>query len=83
MASASQRRIVNKFVGIISILRRILSMSKFGEKPNNAADNHQTGTAIAVFPTVDGNFKYVVDTEGYGALQSAEEELVALPANLM
>jgi hypothetical protein len=36
-----------------------------------------------VFPTVDGNFKYVVDTEGYGALQSAEEELVALPANLM
>jgi hypothetical protein len=36
-----------------------------------------------VFPTVDGNFKYVVDTEVYCALQSAEEELVALPANLM
>jgi hypothetical protein len=58
-------------------------MSKFGEKLNNAADNHQTGTAVVVFPTVDGNFKYVVDMEGYSALQSAEEELVALPANLM
>ena len=58
-------------------------MSTFDEKLNNAADNHQTGTVIAVFPTVDGNFKYVVDTEGYGTRQSAEEELFALPANLM
>jgi hypothetical protein len=57
-------------------------MSKFDEKLNNAADNHQTGAVIAVFPTVDGNFKYVVDTEGYGADPSAEE-LVVLPANLM
>jgi hypothetical protein len=58
-------------------------MSKFDEKLNNAADNHQTGAVIAVFPTVDGNFKYVVGTEGYGADPSAEEELVVLPANLM
>ena len=58
-------------------------MSKFDEKLSNAADTHQTSTVIAVFPTVDGNFKYVVDTEGYGAHQSAEEGLVALPANLM
>jgi hypothetical protein len=35
------------------------------------------GTVIAVFLTVDGRFRYAVDTEGYGALQSfAEEKLV-------
>jgi hypothetical protein len=55
-------------------------MSKFaiGEKVDNAADDdHEVGTVIAVFPTVDGNFRYAVDTEGYGALQFfAEEKLV-------
>jgi len=46
-------------------------MSKFaiGEKVDNAADDHEGGTVIAVFPTVDGSFRYAVDTEGYGALQ--------------
>ncbi len=36
-------------------------MSKFaiGEKVDNAADDHEVGTVIAVFPTVDGNFRYV------------------------
>jgi hypothetical protein len=45
-------------------------MSKFaiGEKVDNAADDHEGGTVIAVFPTVDGSFRYAVDTEGYGAL---------------
>jgi hypothetical protein len=35
-------------------------MSKFavGEKVDNAADDHEVGTVIAVFPTVDGNFRY-------------------------
>ncbi len=38
-------------------------MSKFaiGEKVDNAADDHEVGTVIAVFPTVDGNFRYAVD----------------------
>jgi hypothetical protein len=27
-----------------------------------------------VFPTVDGNFRYAVDMEGYGALQFFTEE---------
>ena len=54
-------------------------MSKFaiGERVDNAADDHEDGTIIAVFPTVDGDFRYAVDTEGYGALQFfAEEKLV-------
>ena len=57
-------------------------MSKFaiGEKVDNAADDHEVGTVIAVFPTIDGSFRYAVDTEGYGALQFfAEEKLVVHP----
>ena len=63
--------------------RRKFSMSKFaiGEQVDNAADDHESGTVIAVFPTVDGSFRYAVDTEGYGALQFfAEEKLVIHPS---
>jgi hypothetical protein len=51
-------------------------MSKFtiGEKVDNAAENRECGTVMAVFPTVDGSFRYAVDTEGYGALQFFNEE---------
>ncbi len=58
------------------------SMSKFaiGEKVDNAADDHEVGMVVAVFPTVDGSFRYAVDTEGYGALQFfTEEKLVVHP----
>ena len=54
-------------------------MAKFaiGEMVDDAADDHDAGTVIAVFPTVEGNFRYAVDMEGYGALQFfAEERLV-------
>ena len=54
-------------------------MSKFaiGEEVENAADDHEVGTVVAVFPTDVGKFRYAVDTEGYGALQFfAEERLV-------
>jgi hypothetical protein len=57
-------------------------MSKFaiGEKVDNAADDQEVGTVIAVFPTDDGNFRYAVDMEGYGALQFfTEEKLVVHP----
>ena len=48
-----------------------------GDEVENAADDHEVGTVIAVFPTDDGKFRYAVDTEGYGALQFfAEEKLV-------
>jgi hypothetical protein len=51
-------------------------MSKFaiGEQVDNAANHHEGGTVIAVFPTVDGNFRYAVDMEGYGTLQFFTEE---------
>ena len=54
-------------------------MAKFavGEMVDNVADDHEGGTVIAVFPTVDGNFRYAVDTEGYGALQFFTEEKLA------
>ena len=57
-------------------------MSKFaiGEKVERTADDHEDGIVIAVFPTVDGNFRYAVDMEGYGALQFfTEENLVVHP----
>jgi hypothetical protein len=54
-------------------------MGKFaiGERVDNAADAHEGGTVIAMFPTVEGNVRYAVDMGGYGALQFfAEEKLV-------
>jgi len=33
---------------------------------------------VAVFPTVDGSFRYAVDTGGYGALQFFIEEKLAV-----
>ena len=55
-------------------------MSKFviGEQVDNGADGHQSGTVVAVFPTVEGNFRYAVDMEGYGALQFFNEERLVL-----
>ena len=51
-------------------------MAKFavGEKVDKAADDHEGGTVVAVFPTDDGNFRYAVDMEGYGALEFFTEE---------
>ena len=57
-------------------------MSKFaiGDKVNRATDDHEGGVVVAVFPTGDGNFRYAVDMEGYGALQFlSEEKLVVHP----
>ena len=54
-------------------------MSKFaiGEQVENVADDRESGTVVAVFPTVDGTFRYAVDTDGYGALQFFTEEKLA------
>ena len=51
-------------------------MAKFaiGEQVDNVADDHEGGTVIAVFATVDGKFTYAVDMEGYGALQFFTED---------
>jgi hypothetical protein len=55
------------------------SMAKFavGEQVENVANDHEAGTVVAVFPTVDGSFRYAVDTEGYGTLQFFAEEKLA------
>jgi hypothetical protein len=55
-------------------------MPKFaiGEKVDNVAGDHEVGTVIAVFSTMDGSFRYAVDTEGYGALQFLTEEKLAV-----
>ncbi len=58
-------------------------MAKFaiGERVEKAADDHGDGVIIAVFPTTDGNFRYAVDMEGYGALQFFTEEKLVVHAN--
>ena len=55
-------------------------MSRFaiGEQVENVATGYESGTVVAVFPTVDGSFRYAVDTEGYGALQFFAEEKLAV-----
>jgi hypothetical protein len=60
---------------------RIFHAGSSGDKVDKAADDHEVGMVIAVFPTVDGNFRYAVDMEGYGALQFFnEEKLVGHPS---
>ncbi len=46
-------------------------MQKFiiGERGGKTADDHEDGLVVAVLPTIEGNFQYAVDMEGYGALQ--------------
>jgi hypothetical protein len=58
-------------------------MSKFavGEKVDRGADDHEGGIIIAVFSTTDGNFRYAVDMEGYGALQFFNEEKLVVHSN--
>jgi hypothetical protein len=67
---------------VVDDFRKEFSMAKFaiGEQVDNAVDDHEVGTVIGVFPTVDGNFRYAVDMEGYGALQFfTEAKLVVHP----
>jgi hypothetical protein len=57
-------------------------MSKFaiGDRVDKATYDQEDGVVVAVFSTDDGNFRYAVDMEGYGALQFlTEEKLVVHP----
>jgi hypothetical protein len=57
-------------------------MSKFavGDRVEKATDDHESGVVVAVFSTDDGNVRYAIDLEGYGALQFlTEEKLVVHP----
>lgn len=55
-------------------------MAKFaiGDNVEKTTRDHEDGIVVAVFETVDGNFRYFVDTEGYGALQFIAEEKLAV-----
>jgi hypothetical protein len=50
-------------------------MAKFaiGDRVEAISD-HKDGVIVAIFSTVDGSFRYAIDTEGYGALQFVTEE---------
>ena len=50
-------------------LRRKRSMPKFAIGDVVDKDKTHSGTVIAVFMTVEGEQRYAVDMEGYGALQ--------------
>jgi hypothetical protein len=71
---------------IISIVESLgeFSMSKFaiGDRVDKATDDHEGGVVVAVFPTDDGNFRYAIDVEGYGALQFVSEEKLVVHSNL-
>ena len=57
-------------------------MSKFaiGDRVERVTDDHESGVVVAVFSTDDGNVRYAIDLEGYGALQFlTEEKLVVHP----
>jgi hypothetical protein len=58
-------------------------MSKFaiGDRVDKSVEDHEGGTVIAVFSTEDGNFRYAVDMEGYGALQFFTEEKLVTHSN--
>ena len=45
-----------------------------GEMVDNTADDHSCGVVVAVFPMMDGSYRYAIDAEGYGALQFVSEE---------
>jgi hypothetical protein len=82
MRSRGLRRTIAKSARKQYIFLKEFSMSKFaiGDKVDRAADDHESGVVIAVFSTDDGNFRYAVDMEGYGALQFlTEEKLVVHP----
>ena len=51
-------------------------MSKFaiGEMVDKASHAHEGGIVCAVFTTVEGNTRYAVDMEGYGALEFVDED---------
>jgi hypothetical protein len=57
-------------------------MSKFaiGDLVDKANGDRDGGVVVAVFSTEDGNFRYAVDMEGYGALEFLTEETLVVHA---
>ena len=60
-----------------------MSKSAIGDNVDNAAEDNQDRLVIAVFPTVNGSFRFVIDGDGCALEPCAEEGLVRPLANLM
>ena len=60
-----------------------MSKSAIGDRVDNAAEDTQDRMVIAVFPTVNGSFRFVIDGDGCALETCAEEGLVRPIANLM
>ena len=62
-------------------------MSKSAADATVVAEKDCSSAIIAVFPTVNGNFRYFVEEDRHNALQSLNaeklEETVSYPPNLM
>jgi hypothetical protein len=60
-----------------------MSKSAIGDKVDNAAQDDQDRMVIAVFPTINGSFRFVIDGDGCALEPCSEENLVRSLANLM
>ena len=60
-----------------------MSKSAIGDKVDNAAQDDQDRMVIAVFPTVNGSFRFVIDGDGCTPEPCADDNLVRPLANLM
>jgi hypothetical protein len=52
-------------------------------KVDDAAEDNQDRRVIAVFPTVNGSFRFVIDGDSWPLEPSSEETLVRPLANLI
>ena len=60
-----------------------MSKSAIGNKVDNSAEDDQDRMVIAVFPTVNGSFRFVIDGDSCALEPCSEETLVRPLANLM
>jgi hypothetical protein len=60
-----------------------MSKSAIGDKVDNSAEDNQDRMVIAVFPTVNGSFRFVIDGDSCALEPCSEETLVRPLANLM
>ncbi len=60
-----------------------MSKTAVGDKVENEAKDHQERVVIAVFPTVNGGFRFVIEGDGCAIEPCAEENLVRPLTNLM
>jgi hypothetical protein len=60
-----------------------MSKRAIGDKVDSAADDDQVRMVVAVFPTVNGSFRFVIDGDGCAPEPRADDNLVRPLANLM